>query len=113
MLDDTSESYIEAFFRKGRKTNTSIRIITQNVDEIKNSKIAGAMKNNAATFILLYNDKVSVRQEIAQFLGMDEFDMEKYASLRRRANNYVDGYREVFYQGNESISHVASGLIFI
>lgn len=95
MLDDASESYIESFFRKGRKTNTSIRIITQNVDEIKNSKIAGAMKNNAATFMLLYNDKVSVRQDIAEFLGMDPFDMEKYASLRRR-DNYVDGYREVF-----------------
>ena len=95
MLDDASESYIESFFRKGRKTNTSIRIITQNIDEIKNSKIAGAMKNNAATFILLYNDKISVREDIAQFLGMDEFDMEKYASLRRR-DNYVDGYREVF-----------------
>jgi conjugal transfer ATP-binding protein TraC len=95
MLDDTSESYIESFFRKGRKTNTSIRIITQNVDEIKNSKIAGAMKNNAATFMLLYNDKSSVRQDIAEFLGMDAFDMEKYASLRRR-DNYIDGYREVF-----------------
>ena len=95
MLDDASESYIESFFRKGRKTNTSIRIITQNVDEIKNSKIAGAMKNNAATFMLLYNDKASVRQDIAAFLGMDTFDMEKYASLRRR-DNYIDGYREVF-----------------
>lgn len=95
MLDDTSESYIASFFRKGRKTNTSIRIITQHVDEIKHSRIAGAMKNNAATFILLYNDKSSVRHEIAQFLGMDEFDMEKYASLRRR-DNYIDGYREVF-----------------
>lgn len=95
MLDDASESYIESFFRKGRKTNTSIRIITQNVDEIRDSKIAGAMKNNAATFILLYNDKASVRQDIARFLGMDSFDIEKYASLRRR-DNYLDGYREVF-----------------
>lgn len=95
MLDDASETYIASFFRKGRKTNTSIRIITQNVDEIKNSRIAGAMKNNAATFILLYNDKVSVREDIAKFLGMDEFDMEKYASLRKK-DNYIDGYREVF-----------------
>lgn len=94
MLDDASESYIEAFFRKGRKTNTAIRIITQNVTEIQQSSIAGAMKNNAATFILLYNDKVSVREDIAEFLGMDAFDMEKYASLRRR-DSYLDGYREV------------------
>lgn len=95
MLDDSSKDYIEAFFRKGRKTNTSIRIITQNVDEIRDSKIAGAMKNNASTFILLYNDKESVRKDIADFLGMNAFDMEKYASLRRR-DNYLDGYREVF-----------------
>ena len=95
MLDDTSESYIASFFRKGRKTNTAIRIITQNVSEIRDSRIAGAMKNNAATFILLYNDKASVREEIADFLGMNEFDMEKYASLRRY-DSYVGGYREVF-----------------
>ena len=95
MLDDASESYIESFFRKGRKTNTAIRIITQNVDEIQNSRIAGAMRNNASTFMLLYNDKESVREEIAQFLGMDAFDKEKYASLRRR-DHYEDGFREVF-----------------
>ena len=54
MLDDASERYIEAFFRKGRKTNTASRIITQNVSEVRDSRIAGAMKNNASTFILLY-----------------------------------------------------------
>jgi conjugal transfer ATP-binding protein TraC len=95
MLDDSSQDYIEAFFRKGRKTNTAIRIITQNIDEIKNSPIAGAMKNNASTFMLLYNDKASVREDIASFLGMHDFDKEKYASLRRR-DNYIGGYREVF-----------------
>ena len=94
MLNDSSQDYIESFFRKGRKTNTSIRIITQNVDEIRNSPIAGAMKNNASTFILLYNDKESVRQEIGEFLGMNEFDMEKYASMRRKDG--LDSYREVF-----------------
>ncbi len=95
MLDDSSKDYIESFYRKGRKTNTSIRMITQNVDEIRDSKIAGAMKNNAATFILLYNNNESVRNDISDFLGMTEFDMEKYASLRRR-DNFEDGYREVF-----------------
>ena len=95
MLEDDSESYIESFFRKGRKANTAIRIITQNVDEIRNSRIAGAMRNNASTFMLLYNDKESVREEMAQFLDMDAFDKEKYASLRRR-DHYEDGFREVF-----------------
>ena len=77
MLDDVAESYLEAFFRKGRKTNTSIRLITQNIEEIRASKIAGAMRNNAATFMLRYNDKASVRQELADFLGMDAFDQEQ------------------------------------
>jgi GTPase SAR1 family protein len=94
MLNDYSEENIAAFFRKGRKTKTSIRIITQNIDEIKSSRIAGAMKNNASTFILLYNDKKSSREEIGEFLGMSQFDMEKYESLRRK--NGRDGYREVF-----------------
>lgn len=95
MLDDSSKDYIEAFFRKGRKTNTSIRIITQNIDEIKHSAIAGAMKNNASTSILLYNDKEFVRKEIADFLGLSEFDREKYAALMRK-NSYRGGFREVF-----------------
>ena len=69
-------------------------MITQNVTEIQESKIAGAMKNNAATFILLYNDKASVREDIAAFLGMNEFDLEKYASLRRK-DHCLEGYREV------------------
>lgn len=103
MLDDSSQDYIESFFRKGRKTNTSIRIITQNVDEIKNSSIAGAMKNNASTFMLLYNDKESVRSDIADFLGMTSFDLEKYASLRRR-DSYIDGYREVFIKEMDTSS---------
>ena len=109
MLDDASESYIESFFRKGRKTNTAIRIITQNIDEIKHSSIAGAMRNNAATFMLLYNDKESVREEIAQFLGMNALDQEKYASLRRR-DQYQDGYREVFIKEMDQSSVWRVGL---
>ena len=94
MLDDYAEENIEAFFRKGRKSKTSIRIITQNIDEIKSSKIAGAMKNNAATFILLYNEKKSSREEMGAFIGMTPFEMEKYESLRRK--NGSNGYREIF-----------------
>jgi len=91
-LDDSSREHIEAFYRKGRKTKTSIRIITQDIGEIKSSKIASAIKNNAATFILLYNEKASSREEIGEFLGMNDLDMEKYASLRRQNG----GFREIF-----------------
>ncbi|WP_320410539.1 hypothetical protein [Cardinium endosymbiont of Culicoides punctatus] len=93
-LDDASSEHIEAFYRKGRKTKTSIRIITQDIGEIKSSKIASAIKNNAATFILLYNEKASSREEIEAFLGMNALDMEKYASLRRQ--NGPGGFREIF-----------------
>jgi len=93
-LDDASSEHIEAFYRKGRKTKTSIRIITQDIGEIKSSKIASAIKNNAATFILLYNEKASSREEIGAFLGMNALDMEKYASLRRQ--NGTGGFREIF-----------------
>lgn len=94
MLDDYAEEHIEGFFRKGRKTKTSIRLITQSIDEIKNSRIAGAMKNNASTLILLYNEKHSSREEIGDFLGLNAFDRSKYESLRRQAGQA--GYREVF-----------------
>ncbi|MEL6152788.1 MAG: hypothetical protein AAFQ78_02060 [Bacteroidota bacterium] len=90
MLDEYSEENIEAFFRKGRKTKTSIRIITQDIEEIKGSRIAGAMKSNASTCILLYNDKAALREEMGAFLGLSELEMEKYASLRRTAT-----FREV------------------
>jgi len=105
MLNDYSEENIESFFRKGRKTKTSIRIITQNIDEIRGSRIAGAMKNNASTFILLYNDKQSSRQEIGDFLGMTDFDREKYQSLRRK--NGSNGYREVF------IKEMSDGQVYL
>ncbi len=90
MLDDYSEENIEAFFRKGRKTKTAIRLITQDIEEIKGSRIAGAMVNNASTSILLYNDKAASRAAIADFLGMNALEAEKYASLRRHRH-----YREV------------------
>lgn len=93
-LDDASSQHIEALYRKGRKTKTSIRIITQDIQEIKSSNIASAIKNNAATFILLYNEKASSRAEIGTFLGMNALDMEKYASLRRQ--NGPGGFREIF-----------------
>ncbi|AXI23898.1 AAA-like domain protein [Cardinium endosymbiont of Sogatella furcifera] len=93
-LDDASREHIEAFYRKGRKTKTSIRIITQDIGEIKSSKIASAIKNNAATFILLYNEKACSREEIGDFLGMNALDMQKYASLRR--HNGPVGFREIF-----------------
>lgn len=102
-LDDSSREHIEAFYRKGRKTKTSIRIITQDIQEIKSSKIASAIKNNAATFILLYNEKASSREEIGEFLGMNGLDMEKYGSLRRQ--NGPGGFREIFIK-EMSHSHV-------
>ncbi|AXI24618.1 AAA-like domain protein [Cardinium endosymbiont of Sogatella furcifera] len=102
-LDDASREHIEAFYRKGRKTKTSIRIITQDIGEIKSSKIASAIKNNAATFILLYNEKSSSREEIGTFLGMNALDMQKYASLRRK--NGPGGFREIFIK-EMSQSHV-------
>ncbi len=94
MLDAASQGYIEAFFRKGRKSNTSIRIITQDIEEIKNSPIAAAMKGSS-TSILLYNDNEFIRKDIADFLGLSEFDREKYASLMRK-EGYRGGFREVF-----------------
>ena len=100
MLDDYAEEHIEAFFRKGRKTQTSIRIITQDIEEIQGSRIAGAMKSNAATAILLYNDKAASRQAMGEFLGLSALEMEKYGSLRRTST-----YREVLIKEMEA-AHV-------
>ena len=100
MLDDYAEENIEAFFRKGRKTKTSIRIITQDVEEIKASRIAGAMSNNASTCMLLYNEKESARKEMGKFLGLSELDMEKYGSLQRKEGQ--DAYREVLIKEMDS-----------
>ncbi|MHB9146895.1 MAG: VirB4 family type IV secretion system protein [Candidatus Amoebophilus sp.] len=95
MLNDFSKDYVEALLRKVRKANTAVRPITQSTGELKKLDIAEGIQTNFSTYILLYNDKESVRKEIADFLGMDAFDMEKYASLQRR-DSYIDGYREVF-----------------
>ncbi|MEL6413271.1 MAG: hypothetical protein AAFQ08_04050 [Bacteroidota bacterium] len=90
MLDDYSEENIEAFFRQGRKTQTSIRLITQDIEEIQGSRRAGAMVNNASTCILLYNDKAASRAAMGRFLGMSALELEQYGSLRRTGT-----YREV------------------
>lgn len=93
MLNDYSAENIEGFFRKGRKTKTSIRIITQSLQEIRDSPIVGAMKDSSSTLILLYNDKHSSREEIGAFFGLSKLDMDKYASLSRKDGHL--GYREV------------------
>lgn len=93
MLNDAGEEYIESLFRKGRKTKTSIRLITQDITEVKDSRIAGALKNNASTFILLGNEKASSREEVASWLGLSDHEMQKYSSLRR--SNGLKPFREV------------------
>ncbi len=94
LLDNYGEEYIESFFRKIRKENGSIRIITQDFSEIAQSKVSGALKNNAATFILLYNNNKQSREEIATWLGLTENEKQMYASLRRRGGK--SPWREVF-----------------
>ena len=100
MLDDYSEEHIEAFFRQGRKTQTAVRLITQDIAEVQGSRIAGAMLNNAATCILLYNDKASSRKAMGKFWGLSALEMEKYGSLRRGQD-----YREVLIKEMDS-AHV-------
>ena len=94
ILDEVGEGYIETLFRKGRKTNTSIRLITQDIEEVKNSRIAGALKNNASTFILLGNTSPQSRNEIGAWLGLSTHDMEKYASLQQVGGRHP--WREIF-----------------
>ena len=77
-----------------------MRIITQDVEEIKASRLAGAMKNNASTCILLYNEKESARKELGKFLGLSDLDMEKYGSLQRKEGQ--DAYREVLIKEMDS-----------
>jgi hypothetical protein len=100
MLNDCSQDYIEGFFRGSRKKKTSIRIVTQSLEEIKESPIIGAIKDSASILILLYNDKESSRQEMGKFFGLSELDMDKYASLNRK-DGYL-GYREVLIREMKS-----------
>jgi hypothetical protein len=92
-LNDFSLAYINGFFRGSRKTKTSIRIITQSLQEIEKSPIVGAMKDSSAILILLYNEKQSSRKELGAFFGLNALDMSKYASLSRQEG--YSGYREV------------------
>jgi type IV secretory pathway VirB4 component len=93
MLNDCSQDYINGFFRGSRKKKTSVRIVTQSLQEIKDSPIIGALKDSSSILILLYNDKSSSREEMGKFFGLSELDMDKYASLSRKDGHL--GYREV------------------
>lgn len=101
MLNSASQDYIEAFFRKGRKNNISIRLITQSVEEIAGTAVAGALKDNVSTLILLYSEKDSTREQVANFLGLGDFDRQKYASLSRK-DSLFGGYRDVFIKEMDS-----------
>ena len=58
--------------------------------EVEGSGLGAALKNNASTCLLLYNEKASSRARLGHFLGLSELAMEQYASLGRGA-----AYREV------------------
>jgi conjugal transfer ATP-binding protein TraC len=91
MLNGSLQGFIENMYRTIRKTNGSIGIITQGIDEIVNSPIGQALITNSATKIILLHNSAAEWGRLAAPLGFTPHEMSLIASMKTGSS-----YREFF-----------------
>ena len=102
MLSGNLQEFIEDLFRTIRKNNGSVNIITQGLNEIKQSSVGEAVLVNAATKIILWHEDSRLVDELATHLGFTTHEVELIRSIRKEAT-----FRELFIkQGEEARVYV-------
>ncbi|WKN44258.1 VirB4 family type IV secretion system protein [Tunicatimonas pelagia] len=102
MLSGKLQEFIEDLFRTIRKNNGSVNIITQGLNEIKQSSVGEAVLVNAATKIILWHEDSRLVDELATHLGFTTHEVELIRSIRKE-----ETFRELFIkQGEESRIYV-------
>ena len=102
MLSGKLQEFIEDLFRTIRKNNGSVNIITQGLNEIKQSSVGEAVLVNAATKIILWHEDSRLVDELATHLGFTTHEVELIRSIRKEAT-----FRELFIkQGEEARVYV-------
>ncbi|GAB3840807.1 VirB4 family type IV secretion system protein [Hymenobacter jeollabukensis] len=91
MLSGSLQDFIENMYRTIRKTNGSIGIITQGIDEIVKSPIGKTLITNSATKIILLHQSEAEWNQLAAPLGFTPHEMSLIASMRSGGT-----YREFF-----------------
>ena len=96
MLEGTLGDFMQGMFRTIRKLNGCIWIITQNIDDIINSRHNKAILANAATKVILRHSDLNLAGEVADALGLTDHGRDLLFSLR-------DGgvFRDVFIKMGE------------
>lgn len=85
------EDFIVSMYRTIRKTNGSITIITQGIQEIVESKIGYALINNSSTKIILRHSNPDSLAKLQTPLGFTNHEMDLIKSVRSTAD-----FREFF-----------------
>jgi conjugal transfer ATP-binding protein TraC len=88
--------FIENMYRTIRKIKGVIGIITQGINEIKNSGIGEIVKANSSTIIILNHEDSNVLQMICDYMGLTEHQSDLAKSLRK-----ADKWREIFVKQGE------------
>lgn len=91
MLSGVLLDFIESMYRTIRKTNGSVTIITQGINEIVESKIGPAVINNSATKIILRHSNESTLAQLQAPLGLTDHEMDLIRSVRS-----TEHFREFF-----------------
>jgi conjugal transfer ATP-binding protein TraC len=91
MLSGSLQDFIEYMYRTIRKTNGSMGIITQGINEIVKSPIGATLITNSATKIILKHDSKAEWDPLAAPLGFTPHEISLIASLRKEQT-----YREFF-----------------
>lgn len=85
------EDFIVSMYRTIRKTNGSITIITQGIQEIVESRIGYALINNSSTKIILRHSNPDSLAKLQTPLGFTNHEMDLIKSVRSTAD-----FREFF-----------------
>ena len=91
MLSGVLSEFIESMYRTIRKTNGSVTIITQGINEIVNSKIGSAIITNSGTKIILRHINPDSLAQLQAPLGLTGHEMDLIKSVRA-----TDHLREFF-----------------
>jgi type IV secretory pathway VirB4 component len=91
MLSGVLSEFIESMYRTIRKTNGSITIITQGINEIITSKIGPAIIGNSGTKIILRHINPDSLKQLQAPLGLTGHEMDLIGSVRT-----TDHFREFF-----------------
>ena len=101
MLSDSMGNFVEYLYRTIRKTNGSMTIVTQGVDEL-DTAIGNIIKSKCETKVVLNHSSLAEIEKVGLGIGLTKSEVEKVRSIR-----VAPDCRELFIkQGTDSAVYV-------